>query len=74
MSASPAAYLPITSDEDDMLIAQGLGEYGALTGGGSSQMTDFVGSIGSTIQDMEPSTWLMVLGGLLVVWFLFFRR
>jgi hypothetical protein len=57
-----------------MLIAQGLGEYGALTGGGSSRMTDFADSIGSTIQDMEPTTWLMVLGGLLVVWFLFFRR
>ena len=57
-----------------MLIAQGLGEYGALTGRGSSRMTDIVDSIGSTIQDMEPTTWLMLLGGLLVVWFLFFRR
>ena len=57
-----------------MLIAQGLGEYGALAGGSSTRLSEFVDSIGSTIQDMEPSTWAIVLGALLIVWFVFFRK
>jgi hypothetical protein len=57
-----------------MVIAQGLGEYGALASGSSTRLGDFVDSFGSTIQGMEPRTWLMFLGGLLVVWFLFLRK
>ena len=57
-----------------MLIAQGLGEYGALAGGSSTRFSEVVDSIGGTLQNMEPSTWAMVLGGLLIVWFLFFRK
>jgi hypothetical protein len=57
-----------------MLIAQGLGEYGALAGGSSTRLSEFVDSVGATIQDMEPSTWIMVLGGLLILWFLFLRK
>jgi len=57
-----------------MLIAQGLGEYGALAGGSSTRFSEVVDSIGGTLQSMEPSTWAMVLGGLLIIWFLFFRK
>jgi hypothetical protein len=57
-----------------MVIAQGLGEYGALAGGSSTRLSEFVDRIGSTIQDAEPSTWIMFLGGLLVVWFFFLRK
>ena len=57
-----------------MLIAQGLGEYGALTGGSSSRFTELVDSVGSTIQDMEPSSWLMVCGALFILWFVFLRK
>ena len=57
-----------------MLIAQGLGEYGALAGGSSTRLSEFMDSIGGTIQNMEPSTWAMVLGAVLIVWFLFFRK
>jgi hypothetical protein len=57
-----------------MLIAQGLGEYGALAGGGSSRFTDFLDTVEYTIRGAEPTTWIAVTGGLLVVWFLFFRK
>ena len=57
-----------------MLIAQGLGEYGALAGGSSTRFSEVVDPIGGTLQSMEPSTWAMVLGALLIIWFLFFRK
>jgi hypothetical protein len=58
-----------------MLIAQGLGEYGALAGGSSTRLSEFVDSVRSD----DPGTWsrqpgFMVLGGLLVLWFLFLRK
>jgi hypothetical protein len=57
-----------------MLIAQGLGEYGALSGGGSSRLGDFLDNVGYTIRDAEPTTWIAVSVGLLAVWFLFLRK
>ncbi len=57
-----------------MLIAQGLGEYGALASGGSSGFRDFVDNVQYTIRDAEPSTWIAVSFGLLVLWFLFLRK
>jgi hypothetical protein len=57
-----------------MLIAQGLGEYGALTSGGSSRVAEVLDNIQYTIGATEPSTWLLVSVGLLAVWFLFMRK
>jgi hypothetical protein len=57
-----------------MLIAQGLGEYGALAGGGSSRLGDVLDNLESTIRGTEPSTWILVSVGVVAVWFLFFRK
>jgi hypothetical protein len=57
-----------------MLIAQGLGEYGALAGGGSSRLGEVLDNIDYTIRGAQPSTWIMVSAALLAVWFLFFRK
>ena len=57
-----------------MLIAQGLGEYGALAGGGSSRFGELLDNVGYRIRDAEPSTWILVSVGLLAVWFLFLRK
>jgi hypothetical protein len=59
-----------------MLIAQGLGEYGALAGGGGSSggLRGFLDTVEYTIRDTEPSTWIYVCVGFLVVWFLFLRK
>jgi hypothetical protein len=57
-----------------MLIAQGLGEYGALAGGGSSGLRDFLGNLEYQMRDADPTTWLAVLFGFLVLWFVFFRK
>ena len=54
-----------------MLIAQGLGEYGALAGGGSSGIRDFLGNLEYTLRDANPSTWVAVLFGVVVLWFVF---
>ena len=56
-----------------MLIAQGLGEYGALASGGS-RLAEVLDNIQYTIGVLEPSTWLLVSVGLLAVWFLFLRK
>jgi len=57
-----------------MLIAQGLGEYGALAGGGSSRVAEVLDNIQYTVRGAEPSTWILVSVGLLAAWFLFFRK
>ena len=57
-----------------MLIAQGLGEYGALAGGGSSRLGEVVDNIEYTLRGWEPSTWVLVSVGLLALWFLFLRK
>jgi hypothetical protein len=57
-----------------MLIAQGLGEYGALAGGGSSGLGRVLLDLENMIRDAEPSTWILVSVGLLAVWFLFLRK
>jgi hypothetical protein len=69
-------YVPITSQGGlDMLIAQGLGEYGALAGGGSSGgLGAVLDNIQYTIRDAEPTTWIYVCVGLLVLWFVFLRK
>lgn len=57
-----------------MLIAQGLGEYGGLASGGSSGLRDFLGNLEYTMRDADPSMWLAALFGLVVLWFVFFRK
>lgn len=55
-----------------MLMAQGLGEYGALSGGGAG-LSNLFDNIEYTIRDAGTGTWIVVGFGLLVVWFVFFR-
>jgi hypothetical protein len=57
-----------------MLIAQGLGEYGALAGGGSSRFGEILDSLEYTIRGAEPSTWILVSVAVFAVRFLFFRK
>jgi hypothetical protein len=55
-----------------MLMAQGLGEYGALSGGASG-MTNLFDNIEYALRDGGPGTWAAIAFGLLVIWFVFFR-
>lgn len=57
-----------------MLIAQGLVEYGALAGGGSSRLGEIFDTVQYTIRDAEPTTWMYVGLGFVVLWFVFFRK
>jgi hypothetical protein len=57
-----------------MLVAQGLGEYGALASGGASRFREVLDNIEYTVGGWEPSTWLLLSVGLVAVWFLFFRK
>ena len=57
-----------------MLIAQGLGEYGALAGGGSSGLGRVLFDLENMVRDAGPSTWMLVSVALLAVWFLFLRK
>jgi hypothetical protein len=54
-----------------MLIAQGLGEYGALSG--SSGLTNLFDNLEYTIRDAGPGTWMAIFFGVVVVWFFFLR-
>jgi hypothetical protein len=57
-----------------MLIAQGLGEYGALTGGGSSRFGTVLDNLEYTIRRADVPTWVLVSVGVFALWFLFFRK
>ena len=56
-----------------MVIAQSLGEYGAL----GSLMSTFSG-MWAIVQEQarraDPSTWLLILLGAVLIWFLFIRN
>jgi hypothetical protein len=56
-----------------MLIAQGLGEYGALTGGGGSGLAEILDRVEYSVGPATPTTWVAVFAGFLIVWFVFFR-
>ena len=56
-----------------VLIAQALGEYGALSALAGA-VTRAAVSAETFIRGMEPSTWAMIGGGILLLWFLFGRR
>jgi hypothetical protein len=53
-----------------MLIAQGLGEYGALSSGG---IGNFLDNVEYSIRDAGPVSWAVVFFGVLVIWFFFLR-
>jgi len=57
-----------------MLMAQGLGEYGALTGGGASGLANLMDNLEYSIRDAGPTAWAAIFIGVLAVWFLFVRR
>jgi hypothetical protein len=56
-----------------VLIAQGLGEYGALAGGGSSGLAGLFDRVDYAVRDATPATWVAVFAAVMVVWFVFFR-
>jgi hypothetical protein len=59
-------------------MAQGLGEYGGIAGGGASNVSSGLGDIASTIEDAlrnpTPKTWIGVAIFFFVLWFIFIRR
>ena len=59
-------------------MAQGLGEYGAIAGGGSGDVSSGLREIVSTIEDAlrnpTPKTWIGIALFLFILWFLFLRR
>jgi hypothetical protein len=58
-----------------MLLAQGLGEYGALSGGGGlSGLADVLDNLEDTIRDAGPTAWVAIFFGVFVLWFVFLRR
>ena len=60
-----------------MLKAQGLGEYGGISGGAGDVSTG-LGDIASTIEEAlrnpTPKTWLGIAAFLFAIWFIFIRR
>ena len=56
-----------------MMLAQGLAEYGALSGA-LSGIDTFLGGIEDTVRDAGPGTWVAVFIGVLIAWFVFLRR
>lgn len=62
-----------------MLLAQGLGEYGALAsrssgGDGSSSFRDLIARIEDFIHGATPMQWAMIGGFCFALWFVFLRR
>jgi hypothetical protein len=56
-----------------MLIAQGLGEYGAVSGGGFSGIANLLENVEYTIREGGPATWVAMFLGAFVIWFVFLR-
>jgi hypothetical protein len=59
-----------------MMLAQGLGEYGAVGGGGGafSSFASALAAIEGTLRDAEPRTWIIASVSAILFWFLFLRR
>jgi hypothetical protein len=61
-------------------MAQGLGEYGALVGGGqgtahaSSRLDEIVAAVENAVRNPTPKTWLAIGAFLFVLWFFLIRR
>jgi hypothetical protein len=61
-----------------MLLAQGLGEYGALVSRGSgasgvSGVSDVLDNVQDAIRDAGPTAWVVIFLGVFVIWFVFLR-
>jgi hypothetical protein len=65
-----------------MMLAQGLGEYGAVGGGGgggafsslASALADALAAVEGSVRDAEPRTWIIASVSAVLFWFLFLRR
>jgi len=61
-------------------MAQGLGEYGGLVGGGGgsgsvgSGLSDIVSAIENALRNPTPKTWIAIAFFLFVLWFFLIRR
>ena len=59
-------------------MAQGLGEYGSLAGGGSGgvsgRLSDLMSTIETALRNPTPKTWVGVAIIVFILWFIFFRR
>lgn len=62
-------------EDATMMLAQGLVEYGAVSGGGSafSSLASALAAIEGTVRDAEPRTWLIAAVCAALFWFLFRR-
>jgi hypothetical protein len=58
-------------------MAQGLGEYGGITGGGSgisSGLSDIASAIEDALRNPTPKTWIGIAIFFFILWFIFIRR
>ncbi len=58
------------------MLAQGLGEYGAVGGGGGafSSLASALEAIEDTVRNAEPRTWIIASVSAVLFWFLFLRK
>ena len=67
------------------MLAQGLGEYGALAGGAGgsgagggggafSSLASALAAIEDTVRDTEPRTWIIASVSAVLFWFMFLRK
>ena len=58
-----------------MMLAQGLVEYGAISGGGGAfaSLESALAAIEGTVRDVEPRTWIIASVCAVLFWFLFRR-
>jgi len=60
-----------------MVLAQALGEYGALSGGALANVmaaaSDAFNTVEGIVRQTEPTTWVAVVGLALVLWIAFRR-
>jgi hypothetical protein len=52
-----------------MVVAQAIGEYGGVAGAISGSLNRAWIGVQSFLYDMEPTTWAIVAGFVLVVWY-----
>ena len=58
-----------------MIVAQSLGEYGALASQGAGpDFSTAIAALETQIRYADRSTWFMVLGAAFVLWFVFRKR
>jgi hypothetical protein len=64
-----------------MMLAQGLGEYGAVgggaVGGGGGAFSSLASALATTIdlvRDAEPRTWIIASVSAVLLWFMFQRK